>query len=147
MGLARIPRKVVPTPSLAPAQRAYPFQVAQNLRLDMRTVQIKLLQPPGQQIIRPFPGKDAEIRGANGQVVRDAPIELRYISPSAIPISPPLREPSKRTGPFTGLDRAVHGSLHFSMPLCLVLAAPRSLRRQVSLPCYALSRRNAERFR
>ena len=49
MGLARIPRKVVPTPSVAPAQRAYPFQVAQNLRLDMRTVQIKLLQPPELQ--------------------------------------------------------------------------------------------------
>jgi hypothetical protein len=35
----------------------------------MRAVEIELLQPPGQQVVRPFAGKNTEIRGANGQVV------------------------------------------------------------------------------
>jgi hypothetical protein len=78
----------------------------------MRTVKIELLQAPMQQIVRPFPGKDAQLRGADGEVVRDTPIELRYISPSAVPISPPLGEPSKRTEPLTNLGLAGHGSLH-----------------------------------
>jgi hypothetical protein len=85
----------------------------------MRTVQIELLEPPRQQVVRPFAGKDTEIRRGNGQVVHNAPIELRHQPAPATPISPPTGEPTEKTGPLTGLDWVDHISLHRSMSLCL----------------------------
>jgi hypothetical protein len=47
--------------ALGHTQRAHSLEIAENLGLDMRMlhgVELELLQPPGQQVVRPFAGKN-----------------------------------------------------------------------------------------
>jgi len=108
----------------ASADRAHPLKIPHDLRLSLRDflpVELDLVHPPIQQIrgVRPFAGEDGEIGSANTDVAGDAfhlgrtaTIEVRHRPASAVPASPPMREPTNKAGPFTCLSRAGHSGLH-----------------------------------
>jgi hypothetical protein len=102
-------RQIVIAFSLASAQGANSLEIAKDLGLDTR--QINLLQPPGQQIrrVRPLAGKNRKFAPAHAQVAchvlhlgRTATIKLRQPCASAAPRAEPTAKLTK--WPIIGLD-------------------------------------------
>jgi len=139
--IGRILCELVRTPPFASTNRAYPLKISHDLRVSLRDslpVELDLVHPPIQLIsgVGPFAGENGEIGSANADVAGDAfhfgrtaSIKFRHRPPSAVPVSPPMRKPTNKTGPFTCLSQARHGTL------------------RDELLSYALSRRSAERLR
>ena len=90
--------------ALAAADGANSLQIADHFGLSMHNfccVELDLLEPSRQQVIRPLAGEHAQFPTAHVQVVRDArrfgrtaTIKIEHCRARPLPVPPPLRKPT-----------------------------------------------------
>src|SRR4029450_9621037 len=102
-------------PPFFSTDRAYPLKIAHDLRVgarDFHPVELDFVHPAVQRIrgVRPLAGENGEIGSANADVAGDAfplgrtaIIKVRHRPASAVPASPPMRNPTRKTSPLTWL--------------------------------------------
>src|SRR6516164_3590191 len=152
--IGRILCELVLAPPFASTDRAYPLKISHDLRVgmgDCHPVELDLVHAPIQQIrsVRPFAGENGEIGSANADVARDAvhlgrtaTIKVRHSPAAAVPASPPMREPTNKTGPFAYLSRPRHCSLRDERALLRVETTQRrAVAQQDPAPLWHLDRR------
>src|SRR6516165_3135463 len=78
-----------------------------------------------------FAGENGEIGSAHAHVAGDAfhlgrtaTVKVHHRPASAVPASPPMRKQANKAGPFAGLSRARHSSLHASWSVALLRVEP-----------------------
>src|SRR5262249_59894215 len=101
--------------------------------------------------VRPFAGENGKIGSADADVAGDAfhlgrtaTAEVRHRPASAVPASPPMRQPTSKTVPFTCLSRAGHESLHANSSVARLRVEPtqrRTVAQQDPAPLWHLDRR------